>query len=230
MQNLPTPEIYEKEFTYMPWGTLIREVQLYVFENLPKGGAVLDLLCGPGYLLDKIKKKRSDAICHGVDFEPDFIDFARIHYPKVGFELADANVWKSNKKFDAVIITAGLHHLRRRDQELFIKKVSKLITKNGFVIFGDPYIGDYKTEQERKGACARLGYEYLKFTIDSGGTDDVIDAAIQVMVNDINEVEYKTSVVKMMPVFKKYFRHIETHKTWPKEDGGYGDYYFILRT
>lgn len=51
MQNLPDPDVYEQEYTFLPWGRLIDEVVVYVSGNARKDGAVLDLMCGPGYLL-----------------------------------------------------------------------------------------------------------------------------------------------------------------------------------
>lgn len=65
--------------------------------------------------------------------------------------------------------------------------------------------------------------------LKTGGTDDVIDAAIGVLTNDVNLVEWKTSINKNKPIFDKYFSNVEMHKTWPKEESEYGDYYFILR-
>jgi 2-polyprenyl-3-methyl-5-hydroxy-6-metoxy-1,4-benzoquinol methylase len=229
MQNLPTAEIYEKEFKYMPWGILIKEVEGYISKNAPQNGTVLDMLCGPGYLLGKLQKLRSDLSYHGVDLESEFIDHAKKLYPEISFEIADAFKWNSDKQFDVVLCTAGLHHLPYDQQEPFVEKLSKLVKKDGFAIIGDPYIDDYSNEKERKVAGAKLGYEYLVTTIENGGTDDVIDAAIGVLVNDVTLVEWKSSIKKNKPVFEKYFTHVEMHKTWPKEESEYGDYYFILR-
>lgn len=228
MQNLPSAQVYEKEFKYMPWGILIHEVEDYILKNTPEGGSLLDLLCGPGYLLGRLLDKRKDLVCHGVDLESEFIQYACKKYPDVTFEVADAFTWKSEQEYDVVLVTAGLHHLPYEQQEDFIKKISTLIKKDGFAIIADPYIGDYSNEEERKIAGAKLGYEYLVATIKNGGENDVIDAAIGVLTNDVNLVEWKTSIDKNKPIFDKYFSNVEMHKTWPKQEGGYGDYYFIL--
>jgi trans-aconitate methyltransferase len=229
MQNLPSAEVYEKEFKYMSWGILIHEVEDYIVKNAPKEGKVLDLLCGPGYLLGTLKGKRNDLECLGVDLDPEFISHAKAKYPDINFEVADAFNWKSDDQYDVILVTAGLHHLPPEQQENFVQKVFTLLKPNGFAIVGDPYIDDYSNEKERKIAGAKLGYEYLAETIRNNGTEDMIDAAIQVMINDVKLVEWKSSVVKNTPVFKKYFSQVEMHKTWPKEETGYGDYYFILR-
>lgn len=227
MQNLPTAEVYEKEFTYMPWGILINEV-FEIIQKIPEKSEVLDLMCGPGYLLGKLQSVRPDLILTGVDFEKEFIQFAEQKYPNISFVHGDARVWESDKKFDLILVTAGIHHIPFADQEIFLKKVASLSKPNGKAIIGDPYIDSSSSEQERKLAGAKLGYEYLAATIKNGGTDDVIKAAIDVLSNDVLLVEYKNSIKQMKPLMEKYFSKIEMHKTWPKEDTEYGDYYFIL--
>lgn len=229
MQNLPTAEVYEKEFKYMPWGILIKEIETYILKTAPKNGRVLDLLCGPGYLLGKIKSQRTDLVCHGVDLDEEFISYAQQQHKDVSFEVADAGNWTSGEKFDVVLVTAGLHHLPFEMQEEFIKKVSSLLKKDGFAIIGDPYIDNYENEEGRKIAAAKLGYEYLAETIKNGGDEDMVDVAINIMINDIKLVEWKTAVTKNVPLFKEYFSQVEMHKTWPKEESEYGDYYFILK-
>lgn len=228
MQNLPTAEVYEKEFTYMPWGALINEV-FEIIKKVPEHSRVLDLLCGPGYLLGKMKKIRPDLELMGVDLESDYIEFAKDKYPDITFIVADAAIWNTDEKFDLILVTAGVHHLPFEQQENFIKKVSQLIAENGQVIIADPYIGNYSNEQERKLASAKLGYEYLIETIQRGGGNDVIQAAVDVMTNDIFLVEYKNVVRDIEPVMKKYFSQVELHKTWPQEETDYGDYYFVLK-
>lgn len=229
MQNLPTAQVYEKEFRYMPWGMLISEIERCVISGAPQNASVLDLLCGPGYLLDKLQKQRPDLRYKGVDFEKQFIEYARKLNPNIEFEVADVIEWNGRDKFDVILCTGGLHHLPFEYQETFIQKISNQLSPTGFAIVGDPYIDDFANEGERKLSGAKLGYEYLVATIKNGATKDVIEAAVVVLSNDILLVEYKSSIKKNEPIFRKYFASIEIHKTWPKQDSGYGDYYFVLK-
>lgn len=229
VQNLPTAEVYEKEFKYMPWGKLVSEVESFVVENARKEGKLLDLLCGPGYLLGKIASRRPDLDLLGIDLEPQFISHAKEKYPGVSFTVADVSKWQPAEKYDVIVCTAGVHHLRYEEQEAFMENVSKALAPSGFAIFGDPYIDDYSNEQERQLAGAKLGYEYLAETIKNGGTPDVVEAAIGVLSNDVLLVEYKSSVKKMKPLLERHFKTVDEHKTWPAAASGYGDYYFILR-
>ncbi len=228
MQNLPTPEVYELEAKYMPWGDLIREVLWHV-KSAPQGGTVIDLMCGTGYLLSKLKDKRPDLLLTGVDLEAEYVEYAERVHPGIRFVEADARTWQEAEKADLVLVTGGLHHLPYEDQEPFIERLSKLIKAGGRVIVGDPYIRDYDTEQERKLAAAGLGYSYLDTTIRNGAPDDVVRAAAQLIVNDVCLVEYKTSIKKIEPVFKKHFQRVHKVKTWPRRDAGEdGDYCFVL--
>lgn len=212
----------------MPWGKLIAEVQKHIVENVMQGGTLLDILCGPGYLLGKLHEKRPDISYFGVDMEPDYIQHATRLYPEVKFETADAFAWKTDEKFDAVICTAGVHHLPDEQQEPFIAKLASLVSPRGFAIIADPYIGNWNTPEERLVAAARFGYEYLDATIKSGGTPDVIDAAVQCLRNDVLLIEWKTSAKKRLDMLKPYFKHIQPYKTWPDHETDWGDYYFIL--
>lgn len=228
MQNLPVAEVYEKEFKYMPWGILVEEI-LDIIKELPSNFNILDLLCGPGYLLGKIKNIRPDLKLHGVDLNPEFIEFAKAKYNDINFTISDVQSWESENKFDVILITGGVHHLHYQEQEKFISKVSNLLKLDGFAIIADPYINDYNNEEDRKISAAKLGYEYMAATIKNGADDDIVKACIDIMYNDVMSIEFKNSIKKMEPILKKYFKNIELHKTWPKEETEYGDYYFVVR-
>ncbi|NTV22298.1 MAG: class I SAM-dependent methyltransferase [Candidatus Yonathbacteria bacterium] len=225
MQNLPTAETYTAEATYMPWGILLAEIEDIVISKTPEHGRVLDLLCGTGNLIGALKKKRPDMECTGVDLEPEYIAYAREHHPDIDFIVADAFTWEASEKFDVIVCTGGLHHLPHELQEPFLGKVASLLKEGGMAIVGDPYIPDYANEQERKLAAAELGHEYLAVTIQNGATDDVIQAAIDLIPNDVFLVEFKTSIEKVTPHFNKHFAHVDMHKTWGPDS--FGDYYFV---
>lgn len=227
MQNLPTAAVYQKEVQYMPWGILVAEIEKFIVKNVPKNGTALDLLCGTGYLIGELKKKCPDINFFGVDLESEFIDYAKKEYPNIDFQVADAFTWKSDKKFDTLLCTGGVHHMPYAKQREFIGKIASLVNDDGFAVVADPYIDDYSNEEERKLAAAKLGYEYLAATIKNGATDDVIRATADLIPNDVFMVEYKTSIKKIRPHFEENFSNIEMHKTWGENQ--YGDYYFILR-
>ncbi len=229
MQNLPPAEIYSREFKYMPWGLLLAEVLDYLVENVRPNGRVLDLLCGPGYLAGRLKKRRPDISIVGVDLEEGYVEYAAAAYPEVEFLCADALQWQPTGQFDAVVCTGGLHHIEYEKQADFVERLSELTkADDGFAIVGDPYIDSYSTETERRIAAAKLGGKYLVETINSGADEEVLKAAIEIISNDIFLVEFKTSTKFAEENFQRFFSKIEQHKTWPMQDTEYGDYYYIL--
>lgn len=229
MQNLPSAETYEKEYTFFPWGILVAEILEIIKKDAPENGQVLDLMCGTGYMMDKIKTSRPDLNLTGVDLNSEFIDYAEKQYLHSDFILADASTWQSDKKYDVVLCAAGLHHLEYEKHESFIQNIADMLNGNGIAIIADPYVDNYANEQERKIASAKLGYEYLAQTIRNGAPDDVVKAAVSIMENDVMMVEYKNSIQKIKPIMEKTFSEVALKKTWPEAESEYGDYYFLLK-
>ncbi len=229
MKQLPKSEIYEQEFAYMPWGILIKEILSIIAKDSLHNGNVLDLMCGPGHLLGEITKRRPDLTLEGVDFSDEFITHAQHKYPEIVFQVADVLSWQPNKKYDVILCTGGVHHLPYDKQEQFLETIPSLLKPNGYAIFGDPYVDDYTNEPSRKLAAAKLGYEYMVATMKNGATNDIINATIDILYNDVMGFEYKTSMKKLEPVFRKLFSKVEIHKTWPDSDTEYGDYYVVCR-
>lgn len=229
MQNLPSAEVYDQEAKYMPWGILLGEILDYAVSNLRQGQTVLDLMCGTGHLLGRLAKARPDLTCVGLDMDGEYINFARDEYTHIEFVHQNALLWKSGRKFDAVLCTGGLHHIPWVEQPQFIAKLRTCVLPQGFALIGDPYIDDYSDELGRRNAAAKLGYEYLLATLEKDAPRDVIKATADLIANDVLAYEYKTSLGKIEPVVRQHFFSVEVHKTWPKEETRYGDYYFVCR-
>lgn len=228
MKELPPPDVYKDEYKYMPWGDLITKVLETICVQAPMQGKVLDLLCGPGILLNMLSKERSDLQLTGVDIDPRYIEYAHKN-SSLRLFCEDVLSFETEDSFDVIVCTAGIHHLPYDKQEEFIRKASSLVKKGGFCVFADPYIDDYTCEKERRLAAAKLGYEYLVEVIRNNGTKEVLEAAIDVLYNDVLMYEYKTSVRKLKKTLGKYFAMVEVTKTWPKHESEYGDYYLVCQ-
>ncbi|MDE1967071.1 MAG: class I SAM-dependent methyltransferase [Patescibacteria group bacterium] len=230
MQNLPPPEIYALEHRYLPWGSVIADVADLVCQWAPHYGRVLDMMCGPGVLLERLAKKRVDLRLHGVDQEPACADYAKKTF---GFEIdcADARQWepKVPDPFDVVVCTAGLHHLPYADQKPFIGKLKSLLKSGtGTLIIADPCILPFRTEKERRTSSAVLGHATLLATIESEPPREILDAVIGILRNDVLGVEYKMSAVIEERMLKKHFRHVISQRIWPNDDPRFhGDYIFL---
>lgn len=133
------------------------------------------------------------------------------------------------RTFDVVTCTAGIHHLPDECQVTMLKRIRGLLGKRGFAIIADPHIGDYADERERLLAGAELGYHTLVYAIKHGASRAVIDAAVDVLRNDVHQIEWKISHRKQLARLRSVFGRVEARKVWPLEEAEYGDYYYICQ-
>lgn len=224
MKELPDSKIYELEMKYWPYKTSWRKVLELIEDKSPKGGTLLDVMCGPGYLLGQIAKKRKDLKLFGQDIDKRYISYSKKTYAGINFELGDIFDWQPNQLFDVVTCTGSVHHIPYELQSKVVDSIAAMVAPGGFAIISDCFIDDYQNEKERKLAAAKLGYEYLRETIENGAPDEAILPALDILWNDVMKEEFKTSVIKRLPAYEKYFNRVETIKTWPEFESGYGDY------
>ncbi len=91
------------------------------------GEKILDLGCGSGQLSSDIASK--GAIVTGLDSAPSMVAQARINYPNLTFQLADATNFKFETPFDAVFSNAALHWVR--PPELAVQCVARALRPGG---------------------------------------------------------------------------------------------------
>lgn len=225
-KKLPESEIYEKGLLYWPYKSSQQLVLDKIAELAPPGGCLLDIMCGPGNLLGRIAKIRPDLELIGVDVDPRYVQYGRQAYPQVFFEEGDVLSWNPISDIDAVICTGALHHIPYDLQEGAIASIASIATrgKSKIVIISDCYVDEYTNETERKKVAAKLGYEYLRETIQNGAPDDVIAWTVDILWNDVFRKEFKPSLSMSLSLLAKHFREVRTDKTWPSENTKYGDY------
>ncbi len=229
MKGLPDSKIYEQELLYMPYRESLRKVLDYICQNAPENGTLIDLMCGPGYLLGEIATKRKDLKLRGLDIDKRYIPHAKEKYPHINFELGDILAWKPEEQYDVVICTGSLHHIPYDQQERAVQRMASMAKPNGFILISDCCVDDYSNETERQVAAAKLGYEYLRETIQNGAPQPVVEATIEILWNDVLMKEFKTSMKRRQLIFERIFDDVETLKTWPTFESGYGDYISICR-
>ena len=229
MDELPSPEIYEQELIYMPYRESLRRVLELLCSNSPQNGSLLDLMCGPGYLLGKISSERQDLKFKGVDIDERYIAHANAKYSQIDFEPGDILSWQPKENYDVVICTGALHHIPYEQQETAVHRMASMIKPEGIVLISDCYVDDYSNETERKVAAAKLGYEYLRATILNGAPQQVVEETIDILSNDVLMKEFKTSMKKRAEVFARVFCDVNTIKIWPTVESEYGDYISVCR-
>lgn len=229
MRELPESETYEEGLSYWPYKTSLATVLKIVREQAPKNGSLLDIMCGPGYLLSKIKEVRPDLRLTGVDIDERYVSYGQKTYLGISFEKGDVLDWKPKTQFDMVLCTGSVHHIPYEHQGAAITNIVRMAKPDGLVIISDCYVDDYSTETERKLAAAKLGHEYIRETIKNGGSDRVIDWTIDILWNDVFRHEFKPSLQKRLPLLQNNFADIQTLKAWPEFESGYGDYIHICK-
>lgn len=88
--------------------------------SIPEGSKVLELGCGTGDLLNKIKP----SVGVGVDFSKEMIDQAKTKYPNLKFVQADALDFSSDQEFDYIVVSDLLTSLW--DIQDTLKNIQKL--------------------------------------------------------------------------------------------------------
>lgn len=81
-----------------------------IIENL-KGNSFLEIGCGEGYIIGRIKRLKPDARCVGLSNDPTGIDEARIGHPSVEFICIDVYEYETIERFDTVILPEVIEHL-----------------------------------------------------------------------------------------------------------------------
>ncbi len=97
---------------------------------------VLEVGCGAGYASEYLKGCYSEYT--GIDFSGELIDIAKsIHKgPKIHFHEADLYKFKSEKKYDLIVIVGVLHHME--DIPAALKICRKLLKPDGKIAVNEP--------------------------------------------------------------------------------------------
>ena len=91
------------------------------------GERILDLGCGTGHLAARIAE--SGAKVTGVDQSADMVAAARLTYPGLKFEVADARQLSFREEFDAVFSNATLHWIH--EPELVLQGIERALSAGG---------------------------------------------------------------------------------------------------
>jgi SAM-dependent methyltransferase len=101
--------------------------------GMPAAGDVLDLGCGPGFVAERIQKRRVGLKVVGVDRDPEIVAQARGRLP--AFEGDAASLPFESSAFDCVLVRLVLRHLDRPDRAL--AEVHRVLRPHGRAIVID---------------------------------------------------------------------------------------------
>ncbi len=92
-----------------------------------QGEEILDLGCGTGDLTEEIAK--SGAVVTGIDASSEMIKKARAKFPGLNIQVADAEDYRREEKFDAVFSNAALHWITQAEK--VVETIEQILKPNG---------------------------------------------------------------------------------------------------
>tara|TARA_B110000971_G_C19909844_1_gene453997 strand:+ start:174 stop:938 length:765 start_codon:yes stop_codon:yes gene_type:complete len=101
---------------------------------------LLEVGCGAGFSVDYLKGKFINYT--GVDYSENLIKYATKHNTMSGveFECLNVNEFKSETKFDVVLMIGVLHHMP--EPEKVIKSLERILTPQGIIVVNEPQAGN----------------------------------------------------------------------------------------
>lgn len=96
-----------------------------------KGKKILDYGCNSGYFANMIKKAIPENQVFGADINMYALDYARKKYKNIKFYHVNDEFFEKHK-FGIIIIGHVLEHIKEREE--FIKKILKILSKDGKII------------------------------------------------------------------------------------------------
>lgn len=125
-------EKFEELYFYLRKKILPIEI---IINLIPNDSNILDLGCGKGIVLKSLKKfKRYVGVDQNISsFKNNKINAEFIKEDCLEFLKRDLN------KFDVFILIDLIHHIKKKEQEIFLKKLLKLMKNGDILIVKDIY-------------------------------------------------------------------------------------------
>lgn len=116
---------------------IIRKQTDWLANQLQKPSTILDLGCGPGFYTYNLAELGHQ--CTGVDFSPAAIKYARQQdagdFLNLEYVLSDIRSYKTEQKFDCIIMTFGEFNVfTRQDASAILKNCSEMLRENGLLV------------------------------------------------------------------------------------------------
>lgn len=122
------------------YGIAIESINLT--KNNPR---VLEIGCGTGLFSEMFLKKFPDANMDLVDLTESMLDIAleRLkNYKNLNFFLTDILDFSPNEKYDLIISSLAIHHLKYEDQEQLYKNIFKWLNNEGIFVNAEMVAGE----------------------------------------------------------------------------------------
>ncbi len=236
-----TPDHYDAMMSTKLETTIFQAVASEIKKNLKSGkNLILDLCCGTG-ILAKILLNIPNLEFIGVDKNKEFLESARQktkNNKNFKFILQDVLKYKTDLKFDIVILTFAYHHIENKFKTKLLQKIFKLLKDGGALIIYEKAILPYSNKKEFAQSNEEFylkRIEYLKKTEKKKLSDKQFNALMNVCaLSSSAEEEYKVDYDYIVKDLNKVgFKIIKEIKIWPKKDifnnKKVGDFIFVVK-
>jgi tRNA (cmo5U34)-methyltransferase len=113
---------------------------------------VIDLGCGTGTILKKIKQQFPNAKLTALDLSKNMIEMTKLKldgYDEVGYYVEDFYDFEFPKKYDVIVSSLALHHLiTDEDKKMFYKKLYNALSQDGVFYNADVVLGSNNEIQD----------------------------------------------------------------------------------
>jgi ubiquinone/menaquinone biosynthesis C-methylase UbiE len=139
---------------WLLFGPVQRSVAATVAPRIPDGGTVLDLGCGTGRLLERLRGREPRATLVGLDRSTGMTTAARRLRPYLSIERGTAEALPHRDgAFDAVVTTISFHHWA--DKRAGLAEVFRVLRPGGVFALTDISVDDLPSRPSRLWAVAR---------------------------------------------------------------------------
>ena len=133
-------KFYEKiSQNYKGYYSLWKWEHQKVFEYIKKEAKILEIGCGKGFFLEKLKEKQVEAT--GLDFNPNAITYGKQNNINIINETIEQHAINNENKYDVVCAFQLLEHIN--EANTFLEQTIKTLKKGGILAIGVPNNDSY---------------------------------------------------------------------------------------
>ena len=201
---------------------------------------ILDLCCGTGIVANMLRDLKGIKFV-GVDINKNFLRLAKKKLERnknFSFLLGDAAHYKTNQKFNIVLLTSAYHHIENRFKSRLLKNIRKFLMKDGVLIIYEKAIPPYSNKTEFHNSNKQFYLKRIKYLKETGRnklTPKQFNALMNICgLSAAGEEEYKVDYNYIMnDLVQNSYKIVKKIKIWPQsnifKNEKVGDFIFVAK-
>lgn len=132
----PCYEAFVRPYMGRIWKKIVTEAA----KRSPKEGSVLDLGCGPGSILRRLRMLRPDLILIGTDIDPAIIRIARRKAKEMSIDYVVATIDEQDlpdRSVDCALSSLMFHHLSPETKQAALREARRILKPGGVFLLCD---------------------------------------------------------------------------------------------